>query len=172
MSRLRRTTPPGPLELTPRRAIQTCNDKMCLPPRRATATASTDRRPPGRGSTARFAAGYTLFDPAAPRPQAPAAAESQRCRPAAAPSQGLFMFLLVAFGFGLAAIFTPCVFPMIPITVSFFLNKPAGGARQERCRRRWCSASGSSCCFPALGLAATAIAGTVRRGATWARIPG
>ncbi|MCL4402916.1 MAG: glycosyltransferase, partial [Acidobacteria bacterium] len=32
-------------------------------------------------------------------------------------------FLLLAFGFGLAAIFTPCVFPMIPITVSFFLNR-------------------------------------------------
>jgi thiol:disulfide interchange protein DsbD len=30
---------------------------------------------------------------------------------------------LVAFGLGIAAIFTPCVFPMIPITVSFFLQK-------------------------------------------------
>ena len=41
----------------------------------------------------------------------------------------LASFLLVAFGFGLAAIFTPCVFPMIPITLSFFLNKP-GAVRQ------------------------------------------
>ena len=32
-------------------------------------------------------------------------------------------FLLVAFGLGVASIFTPCVFPMIPITMSFFLNK-------------------------------------------------
>ncbi len=38
-------------------------------------------------------------------------------------------FLLVAFGFGVAAIFTPCVFPMIPITVSFFLNQAAQGRR-------------------------------------------
>jgi thiol:disulfide interchange protein DsbD len=32
-------------------------------------------------------------------------------------------FLLLAFGFGLASIFTPCVFPMIPITMSYFMNK-------------------------------------------------
>ncbi len=35
-------------------------------------------------------------------------------------------FLLTAFGVGLLSIFTPCVFPMIPITVSFFLNQRGG----------------------------------------------
>ena len=35
----------------------------------------------------------------------------------------IFGFLLLAFGFGLASIFTPCVFPMIPITMSYFMNK-------------------------------------------------
>jgi thiol:disulfide interchange protein len=40
--------------------------------------------------------------------------------------QGLPAFLLTAFGLGLASIFTPCVFPMIPITVSFFLNGRGG----------------------------------------------
>lgn len=37
-------------------------------------------------------------------------------------SQSLFLFLLVAFLAGLAAIITPCVFPMIPMTVSFFMR--------------------------------------------------
>ena len=37
--------------------------------------------------------------------------------------QSLFNFFLGAFIAGLAAIFTPCVFPMIPLTVSFFTNK-------------------------------------------------
>lgn len=37
-------------------------------------------------------------------------------------SRGLFLFLLVAFLAGLAAIITPCVFPMIPMTVSFFMR--------------------------------------------------
>ncbi|MFN0052422.1 MAG: cytochrome c biogenesis protein CcdA [Planctomycetales bacterium] len=35
-------------------------------------------------------------------------------------SQGLPLFLAAAFGAGLLALLTPCVFPMVPITVSFF----------------------------------------------------
>ena len=35
---------------------------------------------------------------------------------------GLWWFLMFSFIAGLAAILTPCVFPMIPMTVSFFLN--------------------------------------------------
>jgi len=34
----------------------------------------------------------------------------------------LFSFLILSFLAGLLAILTPCVFPMIPITVSFFIN--------------------------------------------------
>jgi len=36
--------------------------------------------------------------------------------------QSMFVFLLIAFLAGLAAILTPCVFPMIPMTISFFLR--------------------------------------------------
>lgn len=35
-------------------------------------------------------------------------------------SGGLWAFLLLAMGAGLAALLTPCVFPMIPLTVSYF----------------------------------------------------
>lgn len=34
----------------------------------------------------------------------------------------IWMFLLIAFAAGLGSVFTPCVFPMIPMTVSFFLS--------------------------------------------------
>ena len=34
--------------------------------------------------------------------------------------QGLFMFMVTAVGFGFVALLTPCVFPMVPITVSVF----------------------------------------------------
>ena len=37
--------------------------------------------------------------------------------------QGLIPFLLTAIGFGLVSLLTPCVFPMVPITVSFFLKQ-------------------------------------------------
>lgn len=43
--------------------------------------------------------------------------------------KGLLVFLLTAMGAGAVALLTPCVFPMIPITVSFFLkqNEAKGG---------------------------------------------
>lgn len=37
--------------------------------------------------------------------------------------QGLFGFLITAIGFGFLSLLTPCVWPMIPITVSFFLKQ-------------------------------------------------
>lgn len=41
-------------------------------------------------------------------------------------SNSIIGFMISAFLFGLAAIFTPCVFPMIPLTVSFFTNQKGG----------------------------------------------
>ncbi|PWK22350.1 thiol:disulfide interchange protein DsbD [Arcicella aurantiaca] len=38
------------------------------------------------------------------------------------PKESLFTFMLLAFMAGLAALLTPCVFPMIPMTVTFFTN--------------------------------------------------
>jgi len=38
-------------------------------------------------------------------------------------SESIITFMLLAFLGGLAAILTPCVFPMIPMTVSFFTNR-------------------------------------------------
>ncbi|MBT32698.1 MAG: disulfide bond formation protein DsbD [Thalassobius sp.] len=40
----------------------------------------------------------------------------------------LIMFMLAAFLGGLAAILTPCVFPMIPMTVSFFTHRTGKGS--------------------------------------------
>lgn len=43
---------------------------------------------------------------------------------------GLGAFLLLAVGFGLLSLLTPCVFPMIPITVSFFTGEAKRGGRK------------------------------------------
>ncbi len=40
----------------------------------------------------------------------------------AASGQALWLFILISMVAGLAAILTPCVFPMIPMTVSFFMR--------------------------------------------------
>ncbi len=42
----------------------------------------------------------------------------------------LWLFFLIAFGAGLIAILTPCVFPMIPMTVSFFMKSGTNGKVQ------------------------------------------
>jgi thiol:disulfide interchange protein len=41
-------------------------------------------------------------------------------------SRSLWIFFLIAFAGGLAGLLTPCVFPMIPMTVSFFMQKQSG----------------------------------------------
>lgn len=41
-------------------------------------------------------------------------------------SKSIIWFMALAFVAGLAALLTPCVFPMIPMTVSFFTNKSRG----------------------------------------------
>jgi thiol:disulfide interchange protein DsbD len=67
-------------------------------------------------------------------------------------------FLLVAFGFGLASIFTPCVFPMIPITMSYFLSRPSGGKRESVAQAAvFCL--GIVVLFSGLGLLTTALLG-------------
>ncbi len=44
-------------------------------------------------------------------------------RIAKAQQAGILSFLLLAVGYGFLALLTPCVFPMIPITVSFFAKR-------------------------------------------------
>ena len=44
---------------------------------------------------------------------------------------GLWWFLIFSFVAGLAAILTPCVFPMIPMTVSFFMNSNKSRAQAK-----------------------------------------
>jgi thiol:disulfide interchange protein len=41
----------------------------------------------------------------------------------------LWSFLLLAFGAGLASIFMPCIFPIMPMTVSFFIKQEGGKAK-------------------------------------------
>jgi thiol:disulfide interchange protein DsbD len=97
--------------------------------------------------------GYIDVAAAASRPAA-----AQASNQAASTADGYGWFLVGAFGFGLAAIFTPCVFPMIPITMSFFLNRPQatrGGAVGQAAL--FCA--GIVVLFTGIGLATTAILG-------------
>jgi len=47
-------------------------------------------------------------------------------------SKGLWSIFLVAFLSGFVALLTPCVFPMIPMTVSFFIKQSQSKAKGIR----------------------------------------
>jgi thiol:disulfide interchange protein DsbD len=113
----------GSVEMIAQVRYQVCNDRQCLPPRKKTASYMLTISPAAPAAQAFvIPAGYSEVKPGA---LAAAATSAPPVTPVQT-STGMGTFLLTAFGFGLAAIFTPCVFPMIPITVSFFLNQRGG----------------------------------------------
>jgi thiol:disulfide interchange protein DsbD len=120
---LKKDAQPGPVELTAQVRYQCCTDKICLPPKRKSGTATLNVDPSVAAAPVVIPAGYTSIK----SPITPAAASrpSSPTTPALN-SDDLGQFLLIAFGAGLAAIFTPCVFPMIPFTVSYFLKQKGG----------------------------------------------
>jgi thiol:disulfide interchange protein len=152
---LKKDAPPGPAELTVTARYQTCNDKKCIPPVRRPVTATLTIDPIAKVAAVTIPAGYA--EPAAPKPGAPSGSASQ--------NQGWWAFLLVAFGFGLATIFTPCVFPMIPITMSYFLNRQAAagagvaGTRRDAVQQAVVFCLGIVVLFSGLGLVTTAVVG-------------
>lgn len=141
--KLKADAPAGPAELPLSIRYQTCNDRECVPGRWSGAVAL------------RVDPAAAVAMPAGFAEAAPPTAGS----PAAAPDQGLALFLLAAFGFGLASIFTPCVFPMIPITMSYFLNRPEG--KRDGVAQAVVFCLGIIVLFSGLGLATTAILGPV-----------
>jgi thiol:disulfide interchange protein DsbD len=144
---LKKDAPVGATELTFHARFQTCNDRQCVPGKwTGTAPVTVDRS--AQAAAPAIPAGYAEAKP-------PAAETGQP-----APQQSWGAFLLVAFGFGLASIFTPCVFPMIPITMSYFLNRQSGG-RGESIRQAVIFCLGIIVLFSGLGLVTTAILGPV-----------
>jgi thiol:disulfide interchange protein DsbD len=71
---------------------------------------------------------------------------------------GLAGYIWFAMGFGLLALLTPCVFPMIPITVSFF-TKREEQTRGAAVRQALVYCAGIIVSFTALGLLITLVAG-------------
>ena len=104
---------------------QACNDENCIPPDDYTMNV---KLPGGEGLPVIAPADGTAND---------AAADPN----AAAPGQGksIWGLILEAIAWGFVALLTPCVFPMIPMTVSFFLkqNQVAEGEEKKKGRGKW-----------------------------------
>ncbi len=98
-----------------------CSETQCLPQRRSAETTLTIDSNAPKSTAITAPPEYQLVDLNA-KP-----AESSASIPAAKPvAQPLAPFLWLAFGLGLASLFTPCVFPMIPFTVGAFLDQKEG----------------------------------------------
>lgn len=113
-----------------------CTDKTCLPPaeksipiafavapgaaraERMAALTAVPKQPPG-------AVNGETTTPSAEPENSPTSIDNQADgnRIQRAQNSGLLSFLGLALGAGFLALLTPCVFPMIPITVSFFTKR-------------------------------------------------
>ena len=104
---------------------QLCNETFCLPPR-TTRVSFSGSEDVGR---------ITSSSPAAP-------STAQTQQPTAFPNQpptDIWPFIWLAVTLGALSLLTPCVFPMIPITVSYFTNHSAGSrAKSVRLATIYC----------------------------------
>jgi thiol:disulfide interchange protein len=136
---------------------QACTDVKCLPPVGKTVLTAIRFSATAPESKFTVPAGYAPVSAHAGPPM-----RDRTVTVHSGASQDLLPFLLTAFGFGLAALFTPCCFPMIPITVSFFLNQSTAGSTESR-RGGWAQALvfclGIIVLFTGLGFLVTAVAG-------------
>lgn len=123
--------------------FQLCNDTMCLPPKtkRVTFDGSEDVRRPAFSATASpadtDAGSLTTAGPTK---------TTARQTPA-----DLWAFLWLAATLGALSLLTPCVFPMIPITVSYFTNH-SSGSRSKAVRLASVYSVGIIATFTLLGM--------------------
>ncbi len=124
--------------------FQTCNDRICLPPKKH----PVEMKVTVAGGSA---------SPAVAVPATPVVKPSTAATPL--PQQQSFgAFLWLAFVMGALSLLTPCVFPMIPITVSYFTSHSAK-KRSSAVRSALVYAAGIILTFTALGMALALVFG-------------
>jgi thiol:disulfide interchange protein DsbD len=119
-------TKPGKLTVRSQAYFQICDPKSCKPPvfvtvPDATVTVTSGGAAGGSAALVLPMTIGTVVLPGATQAQAPAKPAAGTVE--ASIDQGLFSFLLFSAAGGLLAILMPCVWPMIPITVNFFVKQ-------------------------------------------------
>jgi len=152
---------PGEYEVQLQVRFQVCDDRMCLPPTRVPIPIQIvlEQGPvrAGREASADAATGTAeaaeSASPAQRRNLAGTAAEVNAAR-----SSGFFPYLWLAMSMGAISLATPCVFPMIPITVSFF-TKSAESGKSSGISQALVYCVGIIFTFTGLGLGLAAVLG-------------
>lgn len=112
-----------------------CNEGTCLPPtdEEFSFTLKGVAAPAAEPAAAEAAAAEEVAAPAE-EVKAEQAAPAAEVAPAEKEQEGsIWAYIIEAVLWGFAALLTPCVFPMVPMTVSYFL-KGEGGAAMGRVR--------------------------------------
>ena len=120
-------------------SYQMCNNGSCIAPEDhdfsfkvkglvATASAVAEEAAPTADTAAETVA-VAVEEPVA------AAAETAAAAEPAKKNQSLLVIFLLAIGGGILTMFTPCVFPMIPMTVNFFMHN--GDDKRKSRRQAW-----------------------------------
>src|SRR5690606_10788417 len=117
---------------------QVCNDTFCLPPKTMRVTSAGAEQVGG------------LKVP--PPDNSSAAANATPMQPVnGSPDSDLWGFVWLAVTLALLSLLTPCVFPMIPITVSYFTNH-SSGSRAKAVRLATVYSLGIIATFTLLGM--------------------
>ncbi len=115
---------------------QICDETNCLPIDDTTISMELKGPAPAPAAKAEEKAVETTEPETvavAPQSEAAPAAEIAPVEKTATKGGSIWAFIIEAILWGFAALLTPCVFPMVPMTVSFFL-KGEGGAKRGRIR--------------------------------------
>ncbi len=136
-------------------SYQTCNDRLCLPPAVETLTQRFEVDAPKlAGATAPVEPAPPVAEPVPAPPATPTAAK--RVIPdlasASAQASSFTAYIGLAMLMGFFSLLTPCVFPMVPITVSYFTAR-AGRTRAEAVTQALVYGAGIVLTFSAVGLA-------------------
>lgn len=115
-----------------------CTDETCLPPVRKTIEvniAATDVTAAKSVAVDTMVTASAEISPADSniqvKPDTVLVSVTETSKPQDNDNESLLHFLLIAFLAGLAALLTPCVFPMIPMTVSFFMRSNESAIRNR-----------------------------------------
>jgi len=148
--------PPGTRNVAVDVRFQVCNETTCLPPK--TLHLSAPARIVAGATAAPGSALKPVATPPSIAPEKPVAnptgepaKEPAQVPPTVPHSQSLGSFVWLAGVMGALSLLTPCVFPMIPITVSYFTNH-ASGDRKSAIFTAIVYALGIVLTFTALGM--------------------
>ena len=176
---------PGPQKLVVKFSYQVCDDHICLRPTTKTfefdatiaagkvaaatptpgaspspsvAATATPQPSPSATAAPEATPAIAAMGVAGTPPTAPPAAGSDEDLAKSLKGRGLFGFIWFALIQGFLALLTPCVFPMIPITVSFFTKREKSTSAQAVGQASFFSL-GIILTYTLLGLALVLIAG-------------